>query len=144
MKLFNAGFWIIIISFFIGVFSGIRPTAPELHDYYKEYIKIVDANCSDLDKPQKLSLSFKDLGDDEIGLCNYYVFKREIFIDKTYWGKATLTARKQLVFHELTHCILNIHHVEDPNHYMNPYLYEIPEERMIDQLKIDIRISCNE
>lgn len=143
MKLFSVGFWIIFLTFLGSALSGIKPSAPELKDYYKDYIKILDNNCPNFDKPKKLSLSFKDLKFGELGLCNYYIFKREIFISKTYWENASLNERRQLVFHELTHCVLNIHHVNDPNHYMNPYLNLIPEKDLMDQLKIDIEVACN-
>lgn len=134
--------WVLAFTFLVSVpFVRIDE---EVKPYYNEFISIVKNECPNLKTPKQLIVSFKTLKNEEIGLCTIYAFRREINFDPLSWGLSTNILRRQLVFHELTHCVLNVHHVKDSKHYMNAYIVYVPEEELILQLKNNIKEACNE
>lgn len=47
---------------------------------------------------------------DEVGLCTLDHSTRTIYIDLQYWNQADSDSRMQLMYHELGHCALFLHH----------------------------------
>lgn len=131
----------VILFIFLFPLRTVAP-APELKVYQKEYNDLVKEECPGLEFPRNLGLGFTTLSKDEIGVCNIFLAKRQILVDKTFWNLSSELDRKQLMFHELTHCTFNIGHVENPNNYMNPYLMHISEEDLIIQVKQVSREQC--
>lgn len=111
--------------------------------YYDEFMSIVKTECPNLETPKQLTITFKTLKNEEIGLCTFYAFRRDVNFDPLYWATSTNAIQRQLVFHELTHCILNVHHIEDSNNYMNSYIVYVPENVLLQQLKDNIKTVCN-
>ena len=115
----------------------------DLNLYYKEFMDLGKKECKKIQKPNQFSIKFSKLTDDNIGLCTVYVHRKEILIDENYWAISNLETRKQLVFHELTHCILNKDHVNSEDNYMNPYLIELPKDVLYEQVKDNMVKFCN-
>lgn len=130
------------LIFFIG--APIKNIDDRIEPYYKEFMGIVKNECPKIETPRQFIARFDTLRNEEVGLCTFYAFKRDVSIDKNFWETAPEYGRRQLVFHELTHCILNKHHVDEKDNYMNPYLNYIPEKDLITQIQENARRFCNE
>lgn len=116
----------------------------ELTPYYEEFMQIVNNECSKVKLPNQFIVEFKQLDDEEIGSCTIYLHKKEVFIDVNFWKTASSRTKKQLMFHELTHCLLGLHHVDVSGNYMYPYIEPIPENELIDQVKNNVKLFCNQ
>ncbi len=116
----------------------------DLNSYYNEFMNLGNQQCDKIKKPNQFSIRFSKLKDDNIGLCTVYLHRKEILIDENYWAVANLETKKQLMFHELTHCILDKHHVDLENNYMNSYLVELPEDIFYEQVKDNMRLFCEQ
>jgi hypothetical protein len=115
----------------------------ELNSYYKEFMDLGKERCNKIQKPNQFSIKFSKLTDDNIGLCTVYIHRKEVLIDENYWAISNLETRKQLVFHELTHCILDKNHIDSEDNYMNPYLIELPKDVLYEQVKDNMVKFCN-
>ncbi len=133
--------WLLSLILFASV--PIQNIPEGIYPYYKEYLFIVQNECPKVTVPRQLIIEFKELRNEEVGLCYLYVFKSKIEFDPLYWTQANDLMRKQLVFHELTHCILETHHDDTYVNYMNSYLTYVPEEVLIEQVKQNARNNCN-
>lgn len=134
--------WLMSLLIFINV--PIKQIDPRVEPYYNEFMGIVKNECPNLETPRQFIVGFGTLRNEEIGLCYTYSVRREIKFDESFWEITPEYGRKQLVFHELTHCVLNVHHIDNDKNYMNPYLIYIPESDLIDQLQQNARSVCNE
>jgi hypothetical protein len=139
-----SGLFVWISSIILFFMLPINNIDKELQSYYKEYMDLAKSQCDKIKPPTQFSIRFGKLSDDNIGVCTYYVNRREILIDNNYWRMSNLEIRKQLIFHELTHCILGIDHINLESNYMNPYLLELPEEELYIQVKQNMKAVCNE
>lgn len=140
MNLFLA--WISGVILFISL-----PTIEVDHEiapYYNEFMEIVKNECPNLQLPNQLFVLFDELNDDEIGSCTVYLHKKQILIDKNFWSISEARVRKQLVFHELTHCVLKLNHVDVENNYMYPYIETVPGDQLIEQVRLNVRIACEQ
>ena len=133
--------WLVSLLLFVTV--PIKRINTSIQPYYNEFVELVKNECPNLETPRQLIIDFGTLKDEEIGLCYYFTFKREIKIDSFFWETASEFSRRQLVFHELTHCLLNVDHVESEDNYMNPYLIYISEEKLLEQIKLNAKEHCN-
>lgn len=116
----------------------------EIAPYYNEFMEIVESECPNLQLPNQLFVLFDELNDDEIGSCTVYLHKKKILIDKNFWSISEARVRKQLVFHELTHCVLKLNHVDVENNYMYPYIETVPGDQLIEQVRLNVRIACEQ
>jgi len=133
--------WLVsLILFMVVPFKSIPN---EITPYYNEFIEIVQKECPKAKPPMQFGIYFKKLKNEEVGLCTLYTFKSKIEIDEFFWATSDNRTRRQLVFHELTHCILETHHVEDIQNYMYPYMVYVPEEQLTDQVKQVAKDYCN-
>jgi hypothetical protein len=133
--------WLLSLILFISV--PIKNIPDNVEPYYNEYVSIVKNECPKITVPRQLIIEFKELKNEQIGLCYLYAFRRRIQFDPFYWTSTNDMMRKQLVFHELTHCILETHHDDSYVNYMNSYIIYIPEETLIEQVKQNARSYCN-
>lgn len=143
MKLYNistALAWISSLAIYFLV--PVNSIEPKLQPDYKEFITLYDNNC-DRPKPKQFILKFSYLQDDTIGICISNHTRRTIYIDKRFWEDASDVQKKQLVFHELTHCYLNFGHIEDDKHYMNPYYISLPKETLLTQTVDMLKNKCH-
>lgn len=134
--------WFVSLVLFLSI--PIKQVHPELIEYYKNFMDVVKTECPKIEPPRQLILEVGVLGDENIGVCYYYTVKRNIVVDKFYWETATEQQRKQLMYHELSHCVLNKDHVQSEADYMNPYATDISDEELIRQVKENAVSFCNE
>jgi hypothetical protein len=134
--------WLVSLLLFISV--PIKKVDPSLALHYKEFMDVVQSDCPSLQLPNQLTIETGNLTDDNIGVCVVFSFRKHITIDNFYWNTSNEQTKRQLLFHELTHCVLNINHIESDSHYMNPYIIEIPNEELYKQLKETVKGVCNE
>jgi hypothetical protein len=133
--------WLLSVILFAS--APITYIDPKIKPYYDEFIAITKNECPNLETPRQLFLQFSSLKNEEIGLCTFYLVKRDIKFDESFWEITPDYGRRQLVFHELTHCVLDTHHVDDQDNYMNPYLIYIPEVDLLEQLQKNIKNNCD-
>ena len=133
--------WLVSLVLFLVV--PFYSVPKEVDSYYKEFMGIVKKECPKIETPRQFGIYFRRLKNEEVGLCTLYPFKRIIEIDTFFWVNANNNIRRQLVFHELTHCILETHHTDDIQNYMNPYLISLPNEVLIEQVKTNANAFCN-
>lgn len=133
-----------LLSFLLFLTIPIKKIDNEFLPYYNSFFKSVNKNCKKISPPNQLTITFKDLSKEEVGLCYIFPHKKQIYIDKFFWEYANDNEKKQLIYHELTHCILNIHHVSDKSNYMNDYLVLLPDNVLETQLENNIKEACNE
>ena len=117
----------------------------EVKNYYNEYVSYIPHDCRrKVFRFNKFNIKFSPLGGDFIGFCNKMFRERKIILDTQYWKWMSEADKKQLLFHELSHCLINKNHVEDMTNYMYPTAYTVPEEIFVAQVKEDIKNYCDE
>lgn len=135
----------LILSVFLLVEDNVQvlEVPPQAKNYYNEYISYIPKYCKNkVFRFNKLRISFSPLGEDYIGFCNKTFNERQIILDTSFWKWMSIDDKKQLLFHELSHCLINKDHVTDPTNYMYPTEYTIPEKVVIEQVKEDIKYYC--
>lgn len=121
----------------------------ELKPYYNEYHSLLEQNCPNkrYNQSHRFIIELVDeIPDDEnwIGMCRIKVNGFSISILRGFWNKATHNTKRQLMFHELAHCLIKREHDEDNvNHYMYPSLSPIQPDLYINQAIDDIIDYCN-
>jgi hypothetical protein len=82
-------------------------------DDVKPYVRSFEEH---LGESVDVDIFFGDLEYGTVGAC-YYIFIREVVIvDQKWWRYASPTSRKQLIYHELGHCVLDKDHVDEIMH----------------------------
>lgn len=114
-----------------------------LNGYYQEFMDLAKQECNKISPPSQFSITFSLLSGDNVGECTTYLVRRKIEIDKNYWNNSSIETKRQLMFHELTHCVLDMDHVNSESNYMNPYLVELPAEELYRQVKQNMATYCN-
>jgi hypothetical protein len=132
--------WFLAILFFTSI--PIVNVDERIVPYYNEFISLVKNECPKIETPNQFKIKFDELKNEEVGVCYFFMFRREIKIDQSFWDVTPEYGRRQLIFHELTHCILDTHHVEDENNYMNAYLNYVPTDVLIEQVKQVAKNYC--
>jgi len=125
----------------------------ETKDHYLLYKSIYEFNCN-----KKLETNtdrfivtivptLKPLINDNrhiVGLCfQNRLGHKYVLFERDYWDKASTLKRNILVFHELSHCLLDKKHVHDANSYMYPTLPDISMIQLYDQFTKDVKLYCN-
>lgn len=108
----------------------------EIKPYWDKEITTIQANCK---KPVKLPLTvYVDFGDSEgaIAYCQRFTNGFKIIIDKNYWDLILdRPGKRQLLLHEMMHCIFKVGHIEDDaTHFMAPVFYPLKENVILIQL----------
>lgn len=124
--------------------TPINKIDPKTKQFYKEYINYIPKSCKrHVLRQNKIVIKFETLNTNFIGFCNRVFRERTILLDADFWRWMQPLDQKQLLFHELSHCLLNKNHVKDISNYMYPTQYGIPEEVFIGQVKQDIETYCS-
>lgn len=134
----------IIIGFILYSIVPVNSVDETLLGYKQEFLYLARQECDRVKEPNQFIIQFSKLRDEEAGVCIVYPFKKIILIDEYYWESADPVSRKQLIFHELSHCLLNKEHVENPENYMNAYVSPQTEESLYEQTILNIKDYCNE
>lgn len=81
-------------------YTGVDPVLQPLVSEYKSL-----AEKQNIKFTHEVTVGFTDIDHKEIvGLCHYGKDFREIDIDREYFNKISDLQKKELVYHELTHC----------------------------------------
>jgi len=135
--------------FFVGLFFTyvnipLREIDPELYPYYEEFLGLYNDICPKKELPTKTIIRFNLKGGVVIGTCTRSYKRSVIEIDPVNWYLSTLNDRRQLMFHELTHCLLSLGHVDERyiNNYMNPVLYPLEQHELNAQVINNLRYVC--
>ena len=125
-----------------------RDVDKELEPYVIEYYSLLERRC-----PSKklgsypsgnYTIKFGE-GDNWIGLCQWKYNGYEITIDKHWWyNESTYNSRSHLMIHELSHCVIEKKHVDNPDHYMYPSITYVPSLVVQAQLQEDMEAFCND
>lgn len=108
-------------------FETLEPTFvdPELAPYLEQYSSYKE-QATGSSSYREVTLKFKVLGSDIIGLCTRFsTGKRIVEIDPFFWDAAGEDRRDILILHEMGHCDLNREHVS--NSIMQPSLLTVRE-----------------
>jgi len=138
---------IVALSIILG-FTFLLPERKinkDLEPYYNTYVKQLDTFCPGKYKePHQIVIDIKPLVGNNIGLCFKLFTKRYMYVDENHYEYSDDYKRKQVMYHEFSHCLLDKEHVADPNHYMyfedNVILPHVFESQVI----ADMRTWCAE
>ena len=115
---------------------------PEVRPYYEETMEIVNHYCEkdQINLPNRTTIGFindrlqsNEDGDTEVATCYLLPGGWSIQFNANHWRRLSNDDRKQLVLHEMTHCLFKIGHVADPNHYM----YYTTTKRVLTRSEVD-------
>jgi len=125
--------------------SGIRNIHPEIKPYVQEYRNVYADVCKeDLIMPDAYNFNITDYASgDYVGVCVFMGGVRNIEFRSDVWEYYDGHNRKMLVFHELSHCLLNKKHVDNTTNYMYPYLTDISDDVLYEQVRKDMYGHCN-
>lgn len=122
-----------------------RSVDKQVEEYYNTYVQQLNTICpGKFKEPHQLIVGFKKLPDTTIGVCFRLLTKRYMYIDSDYWTYSYDYKRKQVLYHELSHCFLHKEHVDIPNNYMYYQDSEIMPHVFESQVIADMRTWCAE
>lgn len=118
-----------------------------LVDNWQQEMQFINQECQGkVPMPVNFVVKF-DETDDAIGYCQHYANGFKIVLNRDYWLlRLNRVGRRQLLLHEMMHCIFNIrHNSTNSMHFMYPEFIEIPEEELLNQAREVIKSSkkCN-
>lgn len=117
----------------------------QLKPYVDDYNVLLKYHCPKLVPTNNYSITIVNRFDkpDWIGLCTNKMNGYSIEILKSFWDDSNPVERRQLIYHELSHCILGLGHRDnDPSHYMYPQILYVPYETYLKQTMDDIEAYC--
>lgn len=126
--------------------ASYKKVDPALAPYVIEYKTLLDKYCENgnYNKSNFYSIKMLDkMENDHIGVCYRKINGYNIEINKEWWDTAEDADRKQLMFHELAHCLIDKEHVDDIHNYMNPIFVELKYQDLYDQVTLDIYDRCH-
>lgn len=104
-----------ILLIFLHIPVSLANIDLELSPFYYDFLKLIPKSC----KFEGLQdIKFSILKKTVLGECTQYLSHSKIEINSVYWEVLTDSQKKQLMYHELSHCILDINHSLDKNNYM--------------------------
>ena len=106
-------------------------------------------------KVQYTTISFRSQASPQVGLCLYQKGGKEnyIYVDPSFWAKASFIEQTSLIFHELGHCHYKLAHIEGqengcPMSIMSPWIpsetcLDLNFDQYVDQLKETVESGGN-
>lgn len=84
------------------------------------------------------------VGEDVIGVCSGNSLFRQVALSKEWYDFASEDDRRQLLYHEFTHCVLDVDHTDDVSNYMYYSLSTTMTKEQLDlQVKDVVQKTCN-
>jgi len=116
----------------------------DLVSYWDREISTIKNTCkAGISMPTNVSVNFGET-DDAIGYCQKYSNGFKIVLNEQYWyHNLDGSGKRQLLLHEMCHCIFNIKHNSDEKHFMYPEFTKIDENTLLNQLEGTIKSSSN-
>lgn len=149
MKLINVVRLILIscILYNLNVLFVLTPYRnSELNAVFTENLSIIETAC---DKTKYryptpfIIITFSNLLE-EIAYCQRKANGFVIVFDKVYWDKIlTKSDRKQVMMHEMVHCMFNQKHLPDSKHFMAEFFEPISEEEFKKQTDEYLKNKCS-
>ena len=117
-----------------------------LSPYVQEYYNLLHDYCPNKSYNTTVMYNIKivsDLDDEAIGVCYRFFSGYKILIKKPWWDMATDANKRQLIYHEMAHCLIyREHEMRDMSHYMYPEFNNILQEDLLIQTVQDIEDFC--
>lgn len=113
----------------------------DLKPYWDNEIMEIEKTCGKLRiLPSKFLVDFGDT-EDAIGYCQRFSNGFKIIINRNYWNKRLdQTGKRQLLLHEMMHCIFKVdHNLRNPSHFMYPEYSPIKEDELLLQVAVTIK-----
>jgi len=133
----------LLASFLLYLHVPLKQINKDLDPYYQEFMGLYNKHCPNRELPTKLEIRYQGLSGLVIGLCSRRYKSSVVSIDPLYWVTSSTLEQKQLMFHELTHCILYLGHVDlETRHYMAPQMEDITEEELVKQTEDIMKQVC--
>lgn len=116
----------------------------DLNAAFNNEMAYIQENCTkEIELPKKYVIEFGKTGD-AIGYCKHYLNGFKIVINAWYWNHyLDSLGRHQLLLHEMMHCVFNVKHKEDPNHFMAPEYEYIKIAELDRQVKELLKEVCH-
>lgn len=117
----------------------------QLKTYVNDYISLFEQECpvKAKERTNVYTVQFGDGNDRWIGICMLRLNGFRVKIDKKWWDEQWYDEdRRQVVYHELTHCFLYKDHVDDPGNYMYPSMAHLSYNVYLPQVKADLQEFC--
>lgn len=108
----------------------------EISNHWTSEIQTIEKTCGKkVILPRKVLVDFGDT-EGAIGYCQRFINGFKIIIDRHYWNVILDEAgKKQLLLHEMMHCIYKIdHNKKDPGNFMYPEYTRISDPELMKQL----------
>ncbi len=144
---FNRMFVAIVIA--IQLVVGMRVLSNKddaLMPYYNETLSIVRERCTPDQYffPKIQGIRFYNAPEDsgEIAICESNKLGFRIGFDRASWAAASEADRKQVMAHEVVHCLFNQDHVQDAENFMAPYFARMDEAVLLKQLDEYLSNKC--
>jgi Zn-dependent peptidase ImmA (M78 family) len=139
----RSALWAFILLFGLYRIVPIHYVDKGLESYVSDFEQLDKIYCPGGELPNQLVIKFGDLSKENwLGVCKISPVRSEVIFDKDYWTNADEDDKISLVFHELSHCILDLDHVDDPNNYMYPSYTRMNRDVVIAQTIKNIKETC--
>jgi len=116
---------------------------PELKPYVDDYMALLDQTCPGKVRYNNQFIVVKTKLDEKyIGMCTNLLDYRKIEVDTAFWNQADEYERRQLMYHELAHCVLNKKHVEGFDNYMYYRKNDVLPYLLESQVVLDMKEWC--
>ena len=137
---------IILLSAFTFLIIPYPVIDKQLEPYYNESLATIKEYCPTYKEIKNYKIKFSDNIDPQhgvIGLSTGYYGRYTIQFERHYWKYLDSDDRYSLFIHEASHAMLNVEHIDDPGHYMNPELmHNLTKEVVRQQFIKIIREHC--
>lgn len=147
INILRAVLYIVAIFEIFYLFLLFPKRDPELMLEFNGVKQLIDQYC----KPDQyyfpmpfISVKFDNLSTEELAFCRKQLNGYSLVFDKKYWYIMLSHAdRRQLMAHEMMHCLFGQPHVDNEKHFMAPYFYSLSEEELQTQLVDYLNLKCN-
>lgn len=136
MKWFEIFIWLFRVSYTTVIFyylSNIYVLFPfidsKLEPYFDQNLEEVQSYCdpSQYHLPFMRSVQFGRTEGDVIAYCEYKRNGYVLVFNRGFWDTLTEVNKKQLMMHEMVHCLFRQEHFTTPFHFMYYQFVSIPE-----------------
>ena len=139
-------FWLYVFLQLNALFVLVPYRNAELMSVFNKHMETVKQYCnsSQYRNPNFFTtVRFGDLSE-EIAYCQHKANGFVIVFDKSYWNKVlTDSDKKQVMMHEIVHCIFKQKHINDPRHFMAEFFEPITDAVFEKQVKEYLTTKCN-
>lgn len=139
------GVWGYVID--SNIVLSYKSVDPILEPYVFDYYQLFKEQCPVKFKETTSSYTIDFIPDNKtyVGVCMLRLHGFRLHVNREWWdNEASLLDKRQLIYHELSHCVLDKDHVNDIHNYMYPIIYPVPYDVYVSQVKSDMKAFCNQ